>query len=264
MAKPIILVTAGRQRRAAARSEIQTVNTGVDIDYIDSLVAAGGAPVILPCMPDKAAIASAVDAADGILLTGGGDVMSLAYGEEPHPSCMYQDPVRDEMEIEVVRLALNRKIPILGICRGLQLLNVALGGTLVQDVVSQVQGVVKHYAHGLTPVLMHSVDIAEGSLLAQVFGRETLPVNSYHHQSAKDVGKGLRANCWARDGVVEGLEAADGRPILAVQFHPEEIALEHPEFLALFQWLVRESSAAKLPKAATTEKPALVRAYNCA
>ncbi|HEX5322262.1 MAG TPA: gamma-glutamyl-gamma-aminobutyrate hydrolase family protein [Capsulimonadaceae bacterium] len=260
MAKPLILVTSGRQRRAAARSEIQTINTGVDIDYIDSLVAAGGAPVILPCMPDKAVAAAAVNAADGIVLTGGGDVMSLAYGEEPHPSCMYQDPVRDEIELEVVRLALARNLPILGICRGLQVLNIAFGGTLVQDVVSQVKGAVKHYAHGLTPVLMHSIDVTEDSQLARIFGRTSLPVNSYHHQAAKDIGKGLRANCWARDGVVEGLEAADGRPIVAVQFHPEEVALEHAEFLKLFQWIVRESSSAKLPKSSPAEPPALVNA----
>jgi putative glutamine amidotransferase len=252
MAKPVIVLSAGRQLRAAQRSEIQTTTTGCDIDYIDSVVAAGGAPLILPCHSDKEAIAAAVYAADALLLTGGGDVVSLVYGEEPHPSCMYQDSVRDDMEIEAVRQALGRGMPILGICRGLQLINVAFGGTLVQDVASQVKDPVKHYTHPLSPALAHTIEIEEGTLLAQVFGRKSIAVNSYHHQAAKDIGDGLRANCWAKDGVVEGLEASDGRPILAVQFHPEEVALGHPEFLALFQWLVRESS---VPAPAETSRP---------
>lgn len=263
MAKPVILLSAGKQRRAAQRSEIQTTTTGCDIDYVDSVVAAGGAPLILPCHSDGEAIAAALDVADGLLLTGGGDVMSLAYGEEPHPTCAHQDPIRDEMEIEAVRVAVALGLPILGICRGLQVLNVALGGTLVQDVASQVNDAVKHYNSPLSPALAHTVDIVEDSLLAQVLGRTSIAVNSYHHQAAKDIGEGLRANCWAKDGVVEGLEASAGRLILAVQFHPEEVALSHSDFLALFQWLVRESSAYRRPakdQAGSTKTPALVSA----
>lgn len=256
MAKPLILITAGRQLRAAARSEIQTINTGVDIDYIDSVIAAGGAPVILPCASDKEAIRAAVEAVDGVLLSGGGDIISLAYGEEPHPSSMYQDHVRDDMELEVIRLALARDLPILGICRGIQILNVALGGTLIQDVVTEVKGAVKHYAHPLSPVLMHTVDIAPDSMLSRALGATSLAVNSYHHQAPNKIGDGLKATCWARDGVVEGLEASDGRSILAVQFHPEEVALEHSEFLGIFQWLVQNASA---PRNAASP-PALVSA----
>lgn len=264
MAKPVIVLSAGKQRRAAQRSEIQTTTTGCDIDYIDSVVAAGGAPLILPCHSDKDAIAAALSVADGLVLTGGGDVLSLAYGEEPHPSCMYQDPIRDDMEIEAIRQAVSRGLPILGICRGLQVLNIAFGGTLVQDVASQIKDPVKHYTHPLSPALAHTVDIVEGSLLAQVFGCKSIAVNSYHHQAAKDLGDGLRANCWAKDGVVEGLEASDGRPILAVQFHPEEVALAHPDFLSLFEWLVRESSRTGHRSAANgggaSRRPALANA----
>src|SRR5260370_34349306 len=110
------------------------------MQYVRSVVRAGGAPVLLPCVADRDVIQAALQMADGLLLTGGGDILSLAYGEEPHPASKYQDPVRDEMEFEVTRLALETGLPILGIERGIQLLNVALGGTLVQHVPSQGPG----------------------------------------------------------------------------------------------------------------------------
>src|SRR5205807_6934472 len=154
-----------------------------------------------------------------------------------------QDAVRDEMEFEVTRLAMERGLPVLGICRGVQLLNVALGGTLVQDVPSQVRGVVKHYSQGLDTVLLHTVDIEEDSLLARLFPTPSMAVNSYHHQAVNDLGRGMRTNCRARDGVIEGIEAADGRPILGVQFHPEELTEKYPRFQALFDWLVEQTGS---------------------
>jgi putative glutamine amidotransferase len=175
------------------------------------------------------------------MLTGGGDVGSLFYGEEPHVASKLQDPVRDEMELEATQLALKRGLPILGICRGVQLLNVALGGTLVQDVPSQVPNALKHYSEGMDVILLHTIEIEAGTLLAHIFGTTSMAVNSYHHQAVKDVGRGLRVNSRARDGVIEGIEAADGRPILGVQFHPEECTAQYPQFRALFDWLVREA-----------------------
>jgi putative glutamine amidotransferase len=211
------------------------------MNYVNVVIAAGGAPVLLPCVADEAAIAAAVAIADGLLLTGGGDILSLEYGEEPHPKSMYQDPLRDTMELTVTRLALERGLPILGVCRGIQLLNVALGGTLVQDVPSQVPNVLKHYSEGLDALLLHTIDVDEDTLLARVLGSTSLGTNSYHHQAVKELGRGLRVNCRARDGVIEGVEATDGRPILGVQFHPEEIAGKYPVYQRLFDWLVREA-----------------------
>jgi putative glutamine amidotransferase len=244
MRKPIILVTTGKQGQAAKRTEIQAVSTTCNMNYIDSLVRAGGAPVILPCVADREAIRASVEMADGVVLTGGGDVLSLEYGEEPHPLSKYQDPTRDEMELEVTRLALERELPIFGICRGVQLLNVAFGGTLIQDVPSQVNGSVQHYSLGLEAVLLHTVDIEEDSLLARILETTSTGVNSYHHQSVKEVGRGLRINCRARDGVIEGVEAEDGRPILGVQFHPEEVTDKYPRFQRLFDWVVEEACEA--------------------
>jgi gamma-glutamyl-gamma-aminobutyrate hydrolase PuuD len=125
-------------------------------------------------------------------------------------------------------------------------LNVAFGGSLVQDVPSQVPEVILHYSYALEPWLVHTVDIEDGSLLARIFGTTSMMVNSYHHQAVKDIGDGLRVNCRARDGVIEGVEAVDGRPILGVQFHPEELTAPYPEFQPLFDWLVREASARRV------------------
>jgi putative glutamine amidotransferase len=243
MPRPLILITVGRQNPATPRGEVQCVTTGCDLDYVESVARAGGAPVLFPCLADREAVAAAVAAADGVLLTGGGDVVSLHYGEEPHAASKLQDPTRDEMELEVTRQALAAERPILGVCRGAQVLNVALGGTLVQDVLSQVPGALKHYSEGLETVLLHSVEIEPETLLARIFAATSAAVNTWHHQAVKDLGQGLRVNCRAPDGVIEGIEAADGRPILGVQFHPEECAERHPPFQALFDWLVREAGA---------------------
>lgn len=244
MAKPIILITTGKQRMPAIRAEIQTVSATCNMQYVESVVRAGGAPVTLPCVADREAIRAAVEAADGVLLTGGGDIVSLAYGEEPHPAGKYQDPIRDEMEFEVTRLALEMSRPVLGICRGAQLVNVALGGTLVQDIPSQVSDPLQHYYYPLEPALTHTIDIEADSLLARVLQTTSTAVNSYHHQTVKAVGRGLRINCRARDGVIEGVESSEGQPVLAVQFHPEESSAIYPRFQALFNWLVQEAGRA--------------------
>lgn len=243
MSSPVIVITVGRQNLSTPRRQVQDVWTGCDINYVNSILRSGGAPVLLPYLADKEAIAAALAVADGVLLPGGGDVVSLSYGEEPHAKGHYQNPVRDEMEFEVTRLALEMGLPILAICRGMQVLNVALGGTLIQDVPSEVEGAIKHFSHGLAPVLLHNVDIEEDSLLARVLHTTSLAVNSWHHQAVKELGRGLRVNCRSRDGVMEGIESDEGKPILAVQCHPEEIAAIYPQFQPLFDWLVEQARA---------------------
>jgi len=241
MKKPLILITVGRIPQATPIGELQSVKTGCDTDYVDSVVRAGGAPIILPCIDDRDAIRASVQICDGVILTGGGDVVSLAYGEEPHEMSKFQDPVRDAMELEVARLALEMNLPILGICRGMQVLNVACGGTLVQDIPSQIPDAVKHYSQGMHTVLLHTVDVQSDTLMERVFGAGSVGINSYHHQAVKDLGAGLRPNCHARDGVIEGMESSEGKPILAVQFHPEECAAAYPQFQTFFNWVVEEA-----------------------
>jgi putative glutamine amidotransferase len=216
--------------------------TGCDVDYVKAVVRSGGAPVLLPYLADKDSVHAALEAADGIIFTGGGDVISMAYGEEPDQKSKYQDPLGDDMEFEAVRTAIDMNLPTLGICRGIQVINVALGGSLVQDIPSQIPNSVKHFSAGLTPMLLHNVDVEACSLLAGIVGSTELAVNSWHHQSVKDVAKGLKVNCRAKDGVIEGVESDNGKPILAMQCHPEEVASDYPLFQRLFDWLIEEST----------------------
>ena len=241
MRRPIIGLTTGKRNLYTGPNRIQESIVGCDIDYVESVTRSGGAPVLLPRVGDRSVYPAFVQAIDGLLLTGGGDIVSHRYGEEPHPSSRYHDPVRDEMEFEVLKLSLERGIPILGICRGLQVINVAFGGTLIQDIPSQIEEPVQHWTNASDSVLCHTVFIDEDSLLARVLRTTKLATNSWHHQSIANVGRGLRINCRAADGVVEGIESASGLKILAVQFHPEESSQPFPIFQKLFDWLVHEA-----------------------
>ena len=189
-------------------------------------------------------MSAAVAVVDGLLLSGGGDIVSLRYGQEPHPAGKYQDPVRDAMEAAALEHSLDRGIPILAICRGIQVLNVALGGTLIQDIPTQVQNPLLHYVRGAPePVLVHTLTIEPDTLLARALGTTSTASNSWHHQAVARVAPGLRVNCRSADDVIEGIEAEDGRPILGIQCHPEDVAEDYPLFRKLFDWLVREAGA---------------------
>lgn len=241
MTKPIILITAGRVPQATSIGELQSIKTGCDVDYTDSVARSGGAPILLPCSGDAEVARAALEVCHGVVLTGGGDVVSLTYGEEPHELSKYQDPVRDVLEFEVVRIAQERRLPILGICRGMQVLNVARGGTLIQDIPSQVPNAVKHYSQASHTALLHYIDIEPDSIFARVVGETTMAINSWHHQAVKDVGRDLKITARARDGVAEGMESLNGAPLLAVQFHPEECTADYPQFQTFFDWIVQEA-----------------------
>jgi len=239
----LIGITCGRRNLVAPADEIQTVITGCDTDYVDAVCRAGGVPVLIPVTEKPGFFSEALSAVDGLVLSGGGDLVSLAYGEEPHPANKLEDPDRDEIEIELARLAYIAEKPLLCICRGIQVLNAALGGTLVQDIPSLLPGSINHFQKGLATFLCHSVEISEGSLLASVLGTTRLGVNSNHHQAVREPGRNLKVVCRAPDGVIEGLEAGGGKPVLAVQFHPERLVDKYPVFLPLFEWIVNEAAA---------------------
>jgi putative glutamine amidotransferase len=241
MARPIIGIIARRWLHAAEADRRQAVTVGLDARYVEAVAAAGGVPMLLPRTRDAAA-ADAMGRVDALLLPGGGDIVSLAFGQEPHPANRFQDAVLDDLEAAAARAALDRGLPILGICRGIQVLNVLLGGTLVQDIPTQVPDAVLHWTRARDVVQVHTVRVEPGTQLAALWGDVELPVNSYHHQAVGELGQGLRVNCRTRDGVIEGVEAADGRPILAVQCHPEEDAATYPPSGALFAWLVKAAA----------------------
>jgi len=240
MSKPIIIITAGRHHQTHVAREVTTTIVGADIDYLVSVSLAGGSPLIIPILSDREAARAVIQVADGVLLTGGGDIHAEVYGEEPHPESKLHDPDRDNMEMEVVQLALERGLPILGICRGLQLLNVVFGGTLMQDIPSMVPDALTHNAPE-TEIHVHDITIEEGTLLSRIMHAPTVSVNSWHHQAVKTLGQGLRISAHAPDGVVEGIESSEGKPILAMQCHPEACTDDHPCYLTLFHWLIEEA-----------------------
>lgn len=241
MPKPIILISTGRTMLPTRGDDAQAVKVGMDADYADAVIRAGGVPLMLPPHGDQDAVRASVNLADGLLLTGGGDIHSLVYGDEPHPKSYDQDPARDATELIAVDVAFKRHLPILGISRGLQILNVARGGSLIQHIPSQGEPPVKHDSKGMAGLLLHSVDIEPNSILHGIFGVERMAVNSFHHQAADRLGQGLRVSARARDGVIEALESTDGSPVLGIQFHPEECADVYPEFDKVFAWLIRKA-----------------------
>lgn len=221
----IVLVSC---RRTAKDAEIGIANVhSADDPYVASARAAGLLPLLLPVTEDEAAIEESLSIASGVLLTGGEDIHPDLFGEEVHPRCGEIDLVRDRFDLALVRAALRRRLPLLAICRGVQALNVAAGGTLFQDIEAQIPGAIGHRARMKTFAPSHSIAIEPGSLLREIAGAPTIAVNSSHHQSVKDVGAGLRATARSRDGVIEALEgtADTASFVLGVQFHPER----HPE-----------------------------------
>ena len=209
-------------------------------DYRQSILHVGGEPRVLDLsMPVEQALAGI----DGLLLTGGADVAPARYGEAAHPTVEEAEPGRDEFEIALITAARQRDLPILAICRGVQVLNVACGGTLVQDIPSQIAGAL---AHSLAVpqhepyALAHEVWIEKDSLLARLMGDrladDTCEVNSRHHQAVKDVARGLRVTATAPDGVIEAIEDPAAAFCLGVQWHPEVAA-----DAGLFQALVGAS-----------------------
>lgn len=260
MERPIILLTTAKNNLAAAWNEGQQVKVACNINYVESVIRAGGAPMLLPRNANKEVIQALMNVAHGVLLTGGGDIVSLNYGEEPHPTTKWADPVRDEMELTVIRLAEKRHMPILGICRGIQILNVAHGGTLIQDIPTQVPGACRHSDEDVyNRTLSHTVDIEPDSLASKLMGVTTTTVNSFHHQAVKDLGNGLKVTAKARDGVIEAVESTENEAILAVQWHPEEMSDMVDGFAAMFRWIVDQAVRFREKQTVETDRPSDVK-----
>lgn len=210
--------------------------------YPTAIIEAGGAPVLLNVTRDESVIAQYTDIVDGLLFSGGDDVDPASYGEEQIWGCGDVSPLRDDFEIKLLRTMLERhpEKPILGICRGEQVLNVAMGGTLYQDLSSQVPGCIRHQQKQVSQYASHRVIIEEGSKLHDIFGSTEIRANSFHHQAVKDIAPGLAVTARAADGVVEAFEKPDHPYFVAVQWHPERLVewQFHPEHKALFQSFV--------------------------
>ena len=216
--QPIIGITAGLD------------HTGTDIHktclmdkYYQAIIASGGIPIILPFeIPIKEMI-SFLNHIDGIMITGGGDIETQRYNGENHPKVYGVEPLRDQFEIDLVLAAEKLKKPILGICRGIQVINVAMGGDLYSDIHDQVPGSIKHdwFPDFPRDQLSHKVDISRGSLLNSIIDQTSLEVNSLHHQAIKKLSPKLTASAYSPDGIIEAVEINNHPFFLGVQWHPE-------------------------------------------
>ena len=230
--RPLIRAETGRPIYANNRTYVHAVET------------AGGLPILIPMINDLNILNALLSRLDGLLLSGGIDVHPSHYGEEVHPLIQEFDIELDEFEITLASWALQQDIPVLGICRGMQLINVVLGGTLYQDIDDQYLDSIAHsnrhmpYTH-----LAHHIIVEPGSRMEQILGAGEVWVNSLHHQAIKDPGKGVCISGRASDGVAELLEVNGNRFVMAVQRHPEEIYSIEPAFKRLFSAFVRASSS---------------------
>jgi len=211
--------------------------------YYMSVVEAGGTPVVIPPYDDEKALVSLLDTLDGIVLSGGADIDPGYLGEEPL-DCISINPRRDAQELTLVRLAVDRQIPVLGICRGIQVLAAALGGRLYQDIKTQHDTECIEHSQTIARGLpSHDVRLVKDSLLHRLFGQETLAVNSFHHQAVKEVPTGFRVTATAPDGIIEGMESIAFRTILGVQWHPECFLLENDRtMMPIFNWLIEQAA----------------------
>ena len=232
MPGPPLIGLPGRRKKGSQIVDFPDVLGDLDLDlyfadYGRAIIEAGGLPVNLPIDVDVEAVARRLD---GVLLTGGTDIDPARYGAEPDPELLDIETERDELELRLLGCALDRGLPVLGICRGIQLINVHLGGTLNQHVPEHARFDVP------TETPVHQVSLAAGSVLRDLYG-DRREVNSLHHQTVAEVGDGLRVTATADDGTVEGLEFAD--TVVAVQWHPEMMASRPTD--PIFGWLVERA-----------------------
>ncbi|MBQ9264780.1 MAG: gamma-glutamyl-gamma-aminobutyrate hydrolase family protein [Clostridia bacterium] len=209
----------------------------INHDYLDAVARSGALPVLLPLTDDAKLLDEMLKRVDALLLSGGADVGPDVYGEENLPLCGETAPVRDRMEVYLCKAALEKDMPILAICRGHQILNCALGGTLYQDIRAQYGEQLRHPCYEAPRDQVHTVTVAEGTLLRRVTGMESMQVNSRHHQAVKDLGQGLAVNARATDGLIEGIELPGKKFVLGVQWHPESLSDYREEAQKLFNAL---------------------------
>ena len=202
--------------------------------YMKGIELAGGIPVMLPLMDDENAVERFVDTFDGFVFTGGPDVSPAAYGQEKLPVCGDTLPERDALETRLLSAALKRNKPVLGICRGLQLINTVLGGTLYQDLPSQHPSEIEHRMKPPYDQICHEVALVEGSPLKELLGKETTGVNSCHHQAIMKLAPSLSPMAWSPDGLVEAVYKPVGSFLWAFQWHPEFSYKVNPDSMKIF------------------------------
>lgn len=241
MSDPLIGITGFRSEPQPPLGRF-TLNLGEN--YVRGVQAAGGIPLVIPPNLEERALRGMFERLDGLLLSGGGDIDPALFGEPRHPATANISVERDRSELALARWALAENKPVLGICRGIQVLNVAAGGTLVQHIPDEAPGAISHSFELTVPRahVAHTVRIQPGACLSRLLGATEAPTNSWHHQSCRAPGQGIVYTAWASDGVVEGAEAPGHRFAVAVQWHPEDLFDSLPMMLSLFRGLVDASA----------------------
>ena len=215
--------------------------TYVNHDYITAIESAGGIPLLLPVIEDEKDVARQLEGLDALVLSGGYDLRPDCYGEEPLQEMGFVWPEMDRHQLAAARTAAELGKPMLGICRGMQVLNVAFGGSLYQDLNEQTSSRQQHVQKGRRHLGSHWVEVEKDSLLAEFVGAGELYTNSFHHQAIKELAPCFKVCAKAKDGIIEGFEATGGTMILGLQWHPEMMAQNDKKMAAIFRGLIEKA-----------------------
>jgi putative glutamine amidotransferase len=249
--RPLVLISGSTEDKGV---EFADLSLSLSLNYPAALKAAGVTPWVLPCLPDKNFLTESVRRCDGVMLTGGDDVQPRLYAtllpSRLEKTVHAADPQRDLFELMLIDEVFRQRKPLLAICRGHQLLNVALGGSLVVDIAQQRPEAINHVRLDKKNQVVHDIEVQPGSLFAQTVGKSRLGVNSSHHQAVEKIAKPLRATAVSKDGIIEGLELTPASRsllpfLLAVQFHPERLFARFQEHMDIFRSFARACHGAQ-------------------
>ena len=250
MRKPLIGVTSGL---IFNRDYPWSVGVyGQNHTYLDSVIRAGGSPVALPITQNMGVLDNLVDHLDGLLLSGGNDLNPKLFGADPYPNLLDVDDKRDRAEIRLLKRATERGIPIFAVCRGMQLINITRGGTLYQDIPTDLPGSLNHVLSSDKEdhtYISHKINIERDSQLFKIIGEEEVDVNTNHHQAIKKLGENLVVSARSEDGIIEAIEATDYGFMICIQAHPESLHITAPQWKRAFEAFVEAAAKTALTTA---------------
>ncbi|HZK35214.1 MAG TPA: gamma-glutamyl-gamma-aminobutyrate hydrolase family protein [Bacillota bacterium] len=225
--------------------DFESDNSKVFNGYYESIIGVGGLPLLIPATENLSAQETLMHM-DGLLLTGGQDIDPYLFAEDPDPNIGMINPIRDRLEIQLCQEAIRRDMPVLGICKGLQIMAIVSGGTLYQDINTGYEGkLICHNQKSPGCYGIHQVSLRPNTLLKKIFGKDTLRVNSFHHQAVKTPGESLVVSATSKDGIIEAVEATNLAFFLGVQWHPEQMTGTSPEMAKLFKAFVSQAASTR-------------------